>query len=210
MNRKFVSNSNYILRKVLNSDEHLEIIKDFIESILDINIKQIELNPYLNEKSKYLPKEENFGIVDVRITTDEQEEINVGIQFVDGLYYLQTKMLMYYAQIHLNQLEYDSKREFTKTITINILDTKLFESEEYYKIITIKSNEQDINLEELELHVIELPKFINQDIENMSRKEEWISYLKGCEKKDIAKFKNENILLLDELLEQYWLKEKME
>ena len=136
MNRKFVSNSNLVLRKVLNSEENLEIIKDFIESILDINITEIELNQYLKDKSKYLPAEENFGIADVRITTDTNEEINVGIQIVDGLYYLQTKMLLYYAQIHLNQLEYDEKREFTKTITINIVDTKLFSSENFHKVIT--------------------------------------------------------------------------
>ena len=35
MNRKFISNSNYVLRKVLNSKENLDIIKDFIESFLN-------------------------------------------------------------------------------------------------------------------------------------------------------------------------------
>ena len=119
MNKKFISNSNNVLRKILNNEDCLEILKDFIESILDITIKDIELNPYLEEKAQYLPKEENFGIADVRIRTDENEEINIGIQFIDGIY-VQTKMLMYYAQIHLNQLEYDERREFSKNITINL------------------------------------------------------------------------------------------
>lgn len=211
MNRKFISNSNYVLRKILNSEDCLEILKDFIESILDIDIKEIELNPYLEEKNKYLPKEENFGIADVRIRTDENEEINVGIQFIDGIY-VQTKMLMYYAQIHLNQLEHDPKREFAKTITINLLDFKYFSSQEYKKIIRIKSNEINIKLEELELYVIELPKFNIIDEENMTKKEEWISYLKGCKDKTLKKIKNNNhnIELLDELAEKYWLEEKME
>lgn len=211
MNRKFISNSNYVLRKLLNSEDCLDILKDFIESILDIGIKEIELNPYLEEKKKYLPREENFGIADVRIRTDENEEINVGIQFIDGIY-VQTKMLMYYAQIHLNQLEHDSKREFAKTITINILDFKYFSTQEYKKIIRIKSNEINIKLEELELYVIELPKFSIKDEENMTSKEEWISYLKGCNNKTLEKIKNNNhnIKLLDELAEKYWLEEKME
>lgn len=210
MNRKFISNSNYVLRKVLNNEENLEIIKDFIEAILDINIQEIELNPYLEEKDKYLPKEENFGIADVRIRTDENEEINVGIQFIDGIY-IQTKMLLYYAQIHINQLEYDNKREFAKTITINLIDFKFFSSKEYCKTIRIKSNESNIKLEELELYVIELPKLIIKDEENMTRKEEWIRYLKGCENKTLEKIKNNNkkIKLLDELAEKYWLEEKM-
>lgn len=211
MNRKFISNSNYVLRKVLNNEDCLDILKDFIEAILNINIKKIELNPYLEEKSKYLPKEENFGIADVRITTDENEEINVGIQFIDGIY-IQTKMLMYYAQIHLNQLEYDKKREFAKTITINLLDFQYFSSIEYDKVIKIKSNEGNVKLEELELHVIELPKFICKNLENMSKKEEWITYLKGSESKILEKIKNSNkkIKLLDELIEKYWIEEKME
>lgn len=211
MNRKFISNSNYVLRKVLNNEDCLDILKDFIEAILDINVEEIELNPYLKKIYNYLPKEENFGIADVRVRTDENEEINVGIQFVDGIY-IQTKMLMYYAQIHLNQLEHDEKREFTKTITINLLDFVYFSSIEYYKIIRIKSNEINIKLEELELHVIELPKFILKDQENMTRKEEWISYLKGCDNKTLEKIKcnNRNIALLDELAEKYWIEEKME
>ena len=211
MNRKFISNSNYVLRKILNNEAYLEILKDFIEAILDMAIKDIELNSYLEEKAQYLPKEENFGIADVRIRTNENEEMNIGIQFIDGIY-VQTKMLMYYAQIHLNQLEYDEKREFAKTITINLLDFKYFSSQGYDKVIKIKTNEGNINLEELAMYVIELPKFIIEDPNNITKKEEWIAYLKGCENKVLEKIKNnnKNIVLLDELAEKYWLEEKME
>lgn len=211
MNRKFISNSNYVLRKVLNTEDCLEILKDFIESILDITIKDIELNPYLEEKSEYLPKEENFGIADVRIRTNENEEMNIGIQFIDGIY-VQTKMLMYYAQIHLNQLEYDNKREFTKTITINLLDFKYFSSQDYDKVIRIKSDEENIKLEELEMYVIELPKFTIENLNNMTKKEEWIAYIKGDENKVLEKIKvnNKNIAVLDELAKKYWIEEKME
>ena len=211
MNRKFVSKSNYVLRKVLNNEENLDIIKDFIETILKVKIEKIILHPYLQKMSNYLPAEENFGIADVRISTNENEEMNVGIQFIDGMY-VQTKMLMYYAQIHLNQLEYDEKREFAKTITINLLDFKYFKSQEYDKLIRIKTNEGNINLEELEMYVIELPKFMITDPNNITKKEEWIAYLKGCENKVLEKIKNnnKNIALLDELAEKYWLEEKME
>lgn len=209
MNRKFISNSNYVLRKVLNNEDCLEILKDFIESILDINIREIKLNPYLKEKAKNLPKEENFGIADVRIKTDD-EEMNVGIQFIDGIY-IQTKMLMYYAQIHLNQLEYHDKREFTKTITINLLDFNFFSTYQYDKVIKIKSNEGNINLEELEMYAIELPKFAIKNLDNINRKEEWIAYFRGCDNNVLEKIKNnKNIALLDMLLEKYWIEEKME
>lgn len=210
MNKKFITNSNYVLRKVLNNEKYLDIIKDFIEAILNINIQEIELNSYLKNKEIFLPKEENFGIADVRIKTDDNEEINVGIQFIDGIY-VQTKMLMYYAQIHLNQLKHDETREFAKTITINIIDFKYFSSKEYLKIIKIKSNEVYVKLEELEFYIIELPKF--KYTKNMNRKEQWIAYLKG-EEDDTSleeiKEKNKNIKLLDEMIEKYWLEEEIE
>ena len=60
MNQKFVSNSNYVFRRILNSEDCLDILKNLIEAILDINIKEILLNPYLKKIEKYLPKEENL------------------------------------------------------------------------------------------------------------------------------------------------------
>lgn len=211
MNRKFISNSNYVFRKILNSEDCLGILKNFIESILNINIKKIELNPYLKHKENYLPKEENFGIADVRIKTDENEELNVGIQFIDGIY-VQTKMLMYYSQIHLNQLEYGDNREFARTITINLIDFKYFSSKGCEKTIKIKANEGDIQLEEIEMITIELPKFICYDYNDMTEGEQWIQYIKGCDERTLEKIKKENkyIKMLDEKAEKYWVEEKME
>ena len=121
MNRKFVSKSNRVLRKVLNSKENLDILQDFIESFLKVKIKEIKLNPYLKNKSNYLPSAENFGIADVRVVLKNEKEWNIGIQFIDG-YYAQNKMLLYYAQVHANQLYYEDNRNTADTITINLLD----------------------------------------------------------------------------------------
>ena len=121
-------------------------------------------------------------------------------------------MLMYYSQIHLNQLEYGDNREFVKTITINLLDFKYFSTKEYQQKIKIKSNEGDIQLEEIEMIAIELPKFTLNDDNNITEKEKWIQYLKGCDEKTLEKIKNKNkyIKKLDEVVEKYWIEEKME
>ena len=44
--------------------------------MLEIEIKEITLNPYLYTKEMQLPSEENFGIADVRVRTKDNEEIN--------------------------------------------------------------------------------------------------------------------------------------
>lgn len=206
MNRKFVSKSNLVLRKVLNSKEHLDITQDFIETFLKIKIKEISLNPYLKCKEKYLPKEENFGIVDVRIKTTENKELNIGIQIIDG-YYIQNKILLYYAQIHANQLEYDKNRKIVDTITINILDGIYFKAKKYHKILELKEDTGTSNLKEkMELHILELPKFEQGDDE---KEDAWMRYLVG-KNVDFNKEQFQKIKKLDDLLKNFWKNEKME
>ena len=176
---------------------------------LNIKIKQIYLNPYLTNKSKYLPAEENFGIADVRIKTTNNEEINVGIQIIDGIY-AQNKMLLYYSQIHTNQLEHERNKKIARTITINILDFIYFNTNEYHKKIYIKSKNEENTLNDIELHVIELPKFNKNLItKKLSKKEAWINYLKGngiySNTKSVQKIEK-----LDKLLNKFWKEEKME
>lgn len=209
MNRKLVSKSNLVLRKILNKEENVDILKDFIEAILHIKIEKIHLNPYLKNKEKYLPKEENFGVADVRIVTKEKETLNVGIQFIDG-FYVQNKLLLYYAQIHTNQLEQQENEKIAKTITINILDFEYFNSKEAHKTIKIneKKNKDGVG-ETIELHVIELPKWSVSLTKPITKEEAWIVYLAGVER-DILFEKFEKIKKLDELLMKFWAEEKIE
>ena len=209
MNRKFVAKSNFVLRRVLNTKENIDILEEFIEVILNIEIKEAKINPYLEKMKEHLPAEENFGIVDLRIRTIENEERNVGIQMIDGEHVL-TKMLLYYAQIHGNQLEYDEDREIAKTNTINILDFVLNKELDYHsKMVVAEETMTNMINDYLEIHIIQLPKFKLQNIKNMTLKQAWISYWKG-ENIQEAINKSEKIKKLDKLLEKYWREEVME
>lgn len=209
MNRKFVAKSNFVLRRVLNTKENIDILEEFIEVILNIEIKEAKINPYLEKMKEHLPAEENFGIVDLRIRTIENEERNVGIQMIDGEHVL-TKMLLYYAQIHGNQLEYDEDREIAKTNTINILDFVLNKDLDYHsKMVVAEETMTNMINDYLEIHIIQLPKFELQNTENMTLKQAWISYWKG-ENIQEAINKSEKIKKLDKLLEKYWREEVME
>jgi predicted transposase/invertase (TIGR01784 family) len=208
MNQKLVAKSNYVLRKVLNSEDNLDILQDFIESILKIKIQKIFLNPYLKSKERYLPKEENFGVADVRVLTNNGEELNIGIQIVDG-FYIQSKLLLYFAQIHINQTEYCDNRKKARTITINILDFKYFNSNEYHKKISIENAKDKPKSEKIELHILELPKFTKDIIEVRTKEEKWMKFLKGEDIESITMNYNA-IKKLDMLLKKFWKEEKME
>lgn len=206
MNRKFISKSNLVLRKILNSNNCLDILKDFIETFLNIKINNIILNNPQNSKYK---SSTSMGIADVRITTDDNEELNVGIQIIDGDY-IQNKMFLYYARIHTNQINYNDNRKIARTVTINILDFIYFSSLNFHKKISIKTNIIDDNiLETMELHVIELPKFKMLNLSSLKKKEAWVGYFQGQNLKVIetAKEKYSKIQKLDNLLENYWKEE---
>ena len=208
MNRKFISKSNRVLRKVLNSKDNLDILQDFIETFLSIKINEIKLNPYLESKANYLPAEENFGIADMRIKLENQKELNIGIQFIDG-YYAQNKMLLYYAQIHANQLEYKDNRKLSKTITINIFDFNYLKSREYFNKIIVPSKKEN----QIELYVLELPKFKINHYGELSKREAWMCYL--CGYTTVSSLYNvlekyDKIKKLDSLLEKFWKNEIME
>ena len=184
-------------------------MREFIEVILNIKIKKAGINPYLEKRKKNLPAEENFGIADLRIQTEDKEELNIGIQMIDGEHVL-TKMFLYFAQIHLNQIEYDDRRELARTITINILDFIFIPKTKYHSRMIFKKEEmKEIYKDCLEMHMIELPKFsvnLNQEI---TLKEAWINYLKG-ENIEKAIRRSKKIKKLDNLLNTYWQDEVME
>ena len=211
MNRKFVSKSNLVLSKILNSNNCLDILKDFIETILKVKIKNITLNNPKENKYYSSTTYYSMGIVEVRIQT-EDEELNVGIQIIDGNY-VQNKMFLYYARVHTNQITYNDNRKIAKTVTINILDFHYFSSYNYHRKISIKTNIIDDNiLETMEMHVIELPKFKMLNLSNIKKEEAWIGYFQGQNLKliQLSKEKFSKISKLDELLEKYWKEEKIE
>ena len=209
MNRKFVAKSNFVLRRVLNTKDNIDILKEFIEVMLELKIKEAKINPYLEKIQEYLPSEENYGIADLRIKTEQGEERNIGIQIVDGKHIL-TKMLLYYAQIHGSQLEYNEYRKFAKTTTINILDFVLDQRLQYHSKMSIKEKAiNDIFNNNIDIHIIQLPKFHIKDINNITLKEAWICYLKGQNAKQAIQ-KSVNIKKLDTLLENYWENEVVE
>lgn len=211
MNRYFIENSNTTLRKILNKEENLDIVQNIIEAFLHMKIKKIILRPYLKEKNKNLPKEGKYGIVNVRVITEEDIQFNIGIQIMDGLY-LQEKLLTYGMSIHLNQSQYEDYNEVEKTITINFLDFIGFKTRGYHKKITFLEGKDDDNIKiegEIILHSIELPNYHKEEIE--TQEDEWIIYLKG-EKHDLIdkiKAKNQYIKKLDDILIDYWKKETL-
>lgn len=194
MNRKIIADSNSVLRKIFKDEENIDVLKDLIETILNVEIKEINLIKNLYYSLIY---KEVKGIAEVKITTTDEEKILVGMQIMDG-FYIQNKMVLYQAQLQLNEEVY---KDVTKTVTINILDDEYFDVTDYKKQIQVKTVGAVSSKKFGEIYLIQLKKF---DGKNYDEKEkEWIEYLK----EEIQEPKNEKIKKLDNLLDDYWKNE---
>ena len=206
INRKLIAKSNYVLRQIFQKKENILLLKDFIESIIHIKIEEIKIMPYLEKMSRYLPEKDNFGIVDVRVKTLDNENLNIGIQTIDG-HYVQNKLLIYYAQIHANQLEHEGIYEEAKTITINIMDFNCIkENKKFHNLIKLIARDC-----EFMMHTIELSKFRKNVKEIENKEQAWVAYIANDNwLSNIATEKYKEIKQFDEVLEKYLNSEKME
>ena len=92
------------------------------------------------------------------------------------------------------------------------MDFPYYKSFGYHKrLILNKFKEIDFSEAEAETHIIELERFNTLDQKNMTKEEQWITYLKGSNKEGIKKSIKENIYIrkLDELINKYWEEEKI-
>ena len=168
-------NLRAIKNKNLNKKELLESSKTLF-SQFDMNV-----NKYMEKINNEVLKKELFD--------DILEHIENVMSKV-----AQEKILIYGALMYTDEEDFDSSKNI---ITINILHTQFFKTEDYHKIITF-------NEKGLIFHVIELPKFNKTKIK--TEKDAWIAYLStnDVEIHKISKEKNEKIDKLDKEIDNYW------
>ena len=201
MNHSLIKDSNIVLKEIFNSEENLDLLKNFIEIILNIKIKKIIKKNYLKESIQHFYKDSIKEIVNIQVLAETSEIINIGIQIVDG-YYAQEKILIYGALMHgMQDSKYGNVMK-NRTITINILDIDIFSTLEYHKIINFSD-------ENVVFHVIELPKFKKINIE--TDEDALIEYLKGNDKEKIENAMRKSVMVnkFDNVIKQYWKNEKL-
>ena len=198
INQKLTLNNNFILRKMLNNIKNVDILKDFLESILEIKISNIILKPSLKEESESI---KNHNICSLKVFTEKDNEINIGIQIINGCY-IESKILLYCANIY-KEMQYSNNE---KIVTINILDFIYLNSKSYHTKFELYRN--SIQEAIYEIHILELPKFTITNKKFITKKEAWIAFLNGDDKRiDFNNKEYEQIKILNNLLNNYWKSE---
>lgn len=205
---------DYAFKRVFAQEDNSTILKDFLEAILNIEIEDIEIkNPEIPKDMK----DSKIGILDIKAKINDNIIINIEMQVVNQKN-IDKRSAFYMSKIHAEGLkageDYSCKN---KTIVINILNFNYYKRNAYHSVAKMKFEEikekeyvdmqyeeqTDIATNDLEMHFIELPKFIKKNPNVETKLEQWLWLIIGeGEKIEMAKEKNEKVKKADEILDK--------
>lgn len=177
--------NDVLFKFIFGKEERKSITISFLNAVLqeslgheiaDITYKQTEMVP--------LHVGDKLSRIDIACELDTGELVDVEVQVINQQN-MARRTLFYWAQMYLSALPegYDYSR-LKPAITINLLNFSLIDDEagadephSMYGIYNIRTGHR-LN-RDLELHFLELPKFIavaKKPVGEMSRMERWLSY----------------------------------
>lgn len=197
--------SDYVFKRVFAKEGNEDILKDFLESILDIKIQKVEV------KNPELPKEASDMkgcILDIKAQIDDKIVTDIEMQ-IENAYNISDRSTYYVSRLLGEQIKVGEEyRKVKKSIVICLLKFSYYKRNSYHQIARMKfektkereyvelgyDKEDEIATEDIEMHFIELPKFKKKNPEISSKLEQWLWVLLGEEEKiKMAERKNKEI-----------------
>ena len=212
--------NDYIFKKVFAKEGNEELLKDLLESILDIKIEKVEV------KNPELPKDiydRKAGILDIKVQIDEDKICDVEMQ-VTNEKNIDHRSIYYLGMLVSEQLEKgEDYKTIKKSISINLLNFNYYNRNSYHQVAHMKfeetkkeeyvdlgyTKEEEIATKDVEMHFIEIPKFIKKNPGAKTKLEQWLWLLVGEGGKiKMAEKENEKIKEASIIVEKMSMDEK--
>ena len=211
--KKLPLTSDYVFKRIFGQEENKEALKDFLESILKINIEKIEINNPELPKDFYDSK---YGVLDLKVTLDNQIIVNVEMQ-VQNQHNIAQRSTYYMSRVYSQQIgENEPYINCKKVIVINILNFNYYKRNSYHSIARMKfeknnheeyvdmgyENEDEYATDYIEMHMIELQKFKKKNPKIDTKLEQWLWLFVGGEEEKMRRIgkKNKEIEKIDKKL----------
>ena len=205
---------DYIFKRTFTRDDPNGILRDLLESILKIKIRNVLV---LNSE---IPKDlldEKASRLDIRAEIDNERIINIEMQ-VKYQSDIEKRSTLYMSKNISTQIKIAEKYGLLKpSIVINILNFNKYRRNSYHSVAHMKfektSKEEYVDLgynpeeetatDVLEMHFIELPKFIKKNPEAKTKLEQWLWLIAGREDKiKMSKLDNPEVKKAMKLVEE--------
>jgi len=177
-----VSPMNDVLFKfIFGKVERKDITIDFLNAVLESSLGHRIVNlQFISTEMIPQSEEEKLSRLDVACELDTGELVDVEVQVVN-YNNMQRRTLYYWSGLYLSRLaKGENYRCLRPVITINILAFKLLPQEEPHAMYGAYNPETGHRLTgDFEIHFLEIPKFINKPIREMTKMERWMAYFSG-------------------------------
>ena len=131
--------NDYIFKRLFSKKGNEDILKDLLEGILEIPIKEVEVMQEV--ELERVDIKDKLGVLDIKAIINENITVNIEMQVVDEKNMIE-RTLYYWAGLYYTGLKRGRDYKLNnKVITINILMYNIFKKESYHTIATIRDNE---------------------------------------------------------------------
>ena len=206
--------NDYVFKRTFTKDEDNEILRDFLEGVLEEKITKVEV------RNSEIPKDiidEKSSVLDIKAEIDGKKYVDIEMQ-VGNEHNIENRAPLYMCKNISTQIkEGDLYTKLKPSIAIWILNFNYYKRNSYHSIARMKfektkkkeyvelgyKKEDEIATRELEMHFIELPKFIKKNPGVEGKLEQWLWLIVGKEEKiKMAEEKNEKVKRARTLLDQ--------
>lgn len=172
--------NDVVFQRIFGTPENEDILRSFLNALLEKTEKEkIKHIEYIDTKLLDIEKiDEKIGILDVRAITDSGIHVNVEIQLINK-YNMINRTLFYWSRLYSSQIKRGRDyKDAKKTIAINILNFNYIKSDKYHSTYHLYEDETKAMLTDiLELHFVELPKFLEASPELDNNLNKWLIFL---------------------------------
>jgi len=156
-------------KKIFGVEENKDLLISLINSVVSLEdqVRDVKLlNPY-NARNF---RNDKLSILDIKAEGETGKKFNIEIQISDEADY-DKRALYYWGKLYTEQLQSGADYAIlTKAIGIHILNfTSIPEVKKYHNVFNIREKESNVEyFKDLELHTIELKKFMEEAGEEVS------------------------------------------
>ena len=195
--------NDVVFKRIFGKRGNEEILKSFLESILDLKISDLTLDC----NTEILPEISvgKLSRVDVLARLSDGTLVDIEIQTKEKGF-KEKRCLQYWSRLYSQDIEKGKDYlQLNKTICIWIVDSIVYEEfKEYESTWKVQEARYGIqgHFSDFEIHIIELQKFRNTDIIKPSKKEFWLWFI-DYTKKELVDVSIKDVKEVEKAYEEY-------
>ena len=185
------SPKNDFLFKEIFTEE--DILKDFLESVLEEKINKIKIEEDIAIRTKL---DEKIGILDLKAEINGEKIVTIEMQKEDKKN-MEERSLYYGSKVLCKQLKPGVDYRAIKPVIINILDFNIIKLKQYStRTINVAENHREYEIgNKLKFHYLELPKIREKDIDIDNKLNQWLIFIDNKNRELIEMIKEKNPII---------------